>query len=99
MSDRKLRIFSRTLGAAALVLAGHSWVFGGQFTMSNIGVLEREIAAERTEIAVMQAEIDSLRAWGDSLSNDPWVVERVARERYGLIRDGETLVRFVHTER
>jgi hypothetical protein len=41
-----------------------------------------------------QAEVESLRARRDSLLHDSGAIERVARERYGLIRDGERLYRF-----
>jgi cell division protein FtsB len=43
---------------------------------------------------VLQQEIDSLRAWADSLQNDSATIERLAREQYGMIREGEILYRF-----
>jgi cell division protein FtsB len=45
-------------------------------------------------MAALGRQIDSLRAWADSLEVDSATLERIARERYGLIRDGETLYRF-----
>ena len=38
---------------------------------------------------------DSLEAWGDSLEADSAVIERVAREDHGMIRDGERVYYFV----
>ena len=60
--------------------------------------LKRQVAIKTAEVDSMNAELDSIRVWGDSLLNDPWVVERVARERYGFIRPGEVLVRFIETD-
>ena len=39
--------------------------------------------------------VEALRAREDSLQHDYATIERLARERYGLIRDGEKLYRFV----
>jgi cell division protein FtsB len=38
--------------------------------------------------------VDRLRSRRDSLLHDTATIERIARERYGLIRDGERLYRF-----
>ena len=40
----------------------------------------------------------SVAVVADSLENDPTTIERVAREGYGMIREGETLYRFADTE-
>ena len=42
--------------------------------------------------------VEALRAREDSLMNDSATIERLARERYGLIRDGEKLYRFVEDD-
>ena len=44
------------------------------------------------------AVTDSLEAWADSLESVPAVIEKVARERYGFIRDGEHLFRFIEVD-
>ena len=42
--------------------------------------------------------MEGLRARADSLENDPAAVERLAREQYGMIREGEVLYRFVEED-
>jgi len=64
--------------------------------MDALGDPTRRRIFER--LAEVEARIDSLRAWADSLENDPATIERVAREDFGMIRDGETLYRFVEAD-
>ena len=42
----------------------------------------------------LERQIDSLRAWADSLQIDSVTLERIARERFGMIRDHEILYLF-----
>ncbi len=78
---------------ALIGLAAYFAVFGGEYSLFEV----RRARAERAEQAERLAEVervnDSLRALGDSLEADSATIERVARERYGMIRDGEILYR------
>ncbi len=78
----------------ALLIAGYWAVFGGEHTVLDVRRARIESAGEAVEVARLEAEIDSLAARADSLENDSTTLERIARERYGLIRDGEVLYRF-----
>ena len=49
--------------------------------------LERELEKEKDKSKQLQADIDALR-------NDPKTVERLAREKLGYAKPGETVVRF-----
>jgi cell division protein FtsB len=42
----------------------------------------------------LDKQLEELRSRADSLQKDPGTIERVAREKYGLIRPGERLYRF-----
>jgi cell division protein FtsB len=79
------------------IWAGAVWylVFGGVYNVFDIGVLESEHVAAMQRIDSLIARTDSLVQRGDSLVNDPLTIERLAREEYYLIRDGEKLYRFV----
>jgi cell division protein FtsB len=46
----------------------------------------------------VRAEVARLQARADSLATDSAALERIAREYYGLIRDGERLYRFVEPD-
>jgi len=53
-----------------------------------------ELEEVEDELARKRQQIDSLLALADSVESDPSMLERIARERFGMIRDGETLYRF-----
>ncbi len=80
---------------AMLLLAAYFAIFGGEysvFELKRLEALEQERAAQ---LARSEAQIDSLRTVATRLKNDPAQIERVARERYGMIREGEILYRFL----
>ena len=68
-------------------------VAGGEHSLRDARRAEAELADKRAELLTVRHEIDSLRAWTDSLRHHDEALERLARERYGLIRDGEYLYR------
>jgi cell division protein FtsB len=86
--------FARLLVPGLLVASAYYAVFGGEYSMLELHRKRAELEAERLTLLDLQAQLDSLTAWADSLRNDPLTIERVARERFGMIRDGETLYRF-----
>jgi cell division protein FtsB len=90
--------FVRFLFPGALLLAGYWAVFGGEYSIFEVRRARQERAAEAIELERIERQIDSLEAWTDSLQNDPATLERLARERYGLIREGERLYRFAEPD-
>ena len=78
-----------------LLLAAYYAVFGGEYSIFELRAAKASVEIERTNLAELRLQIDSLRAWADSLEVDSATLERVAREEYGMIREGETLYRFV----
>jgi cell division protein FtsB len=80
--------------AGAVVLLGLA-VLGGEYNLVDWLKLRGELAAERAALAQLEREIDSLSALAHALETDPEVQERVAREEFGMIRDGELLYRLV----
>ena len=77
-----------------LLLATYFAIFGGEYSIFELRRLERLDVSASADLAEVEAEIDSLSALASELRNDPEAIERVARERYGMIRDGEILYRF-----
>jgi cell division protein FtsB len=79
----------RRLAVAFLVLAVLFALAAGEYDTLDWLHLERRVRAEREEIARLQREVDSLRREARAVETDPAVQERLARELYGMIREGE----------
>jgi len=77
-----------------LGLAAYYAFFGGEYSLLELRHARAEIQAQEKELSVLREEVVYLRARADSLENDPATLERLARERYGMIRDGEVLYLF-----
>lgn len=76
-----------------LGLAVYYAVFGGEYSLLELRKARKEIQAQEVELSLLRAEVEQLRARADSLENDPAMLERIARENFGMIRDGEVLYR------
>ena len=83
-----------TVGAA-VVGALYFFLFGGNYTFLDLWRMDRTLEAEVGELDDVRAEVQALQLKADSLATDSVVLERLAREQYGLIREGERLYRFV----
>ena len=88
----------RLISLGALGLALYFLVAGGEYSILEARRADAELAARRAEISAMRQEIDSLGRRIEALRNDDELLERVARERYGFIRDGEYLYRITEPE-
>ena len=89
------RIAGRTVAFALGGVALYYAVWGGEYTTLDLFRLKSQQSVEEQRLAQTRAEVDSLHALRDRLENDPATIETVARERFGMVRDGETLYRFV----
>jgi cell division protein FtsB len=78
-------------GVALLALA--AW--GGEYGTADWITIRRQLAEERSKVAGLRIEIDSLARLAHDLETSPAVQERFAREQFGMIRDGEVLYRVV----
>jgi cell division protein FtsB len=82
------RLGTLALALAALAILG----FGGQSlarawrTMRDVESFERDIAVLRSETAALSATVGRLRS-------DPDTIERAARERLGLVKPGERVLK------
>ena len=77
--------------AAALYFA----LQGGEYGTLDLLQLRREEAEERANVARLQLLVDSLTKAATAIERDPRTQERVARERFGMLRKGEFLYRLV----
>lgn len=83
------------LGGVLVAGAAYFALFGGEYSLLELQRLKSDLAEEQVRLDEARAEILRLQARVDSLENDSATIERIARERYGLIRPGERLYRFV----
>jgi len=84
----------RAIVPGLLLVAAYYAVFGGEYSVFELRAARASVETERADLVRLRHEIDSLEAWTDSLQSDPATIERIAREEYGMIREGETLYRF-----
>ena len=77
--------------AAALFFA----LQGGEYGWTDLRALRQQAADERARIAALTAESDSLARRLAALERDRSAQEREAREAFGMIAEGEFLVRLV----
>lgn len=88
----------RLVFPAIVLLAAYYAVFGGEYSLLELRRARAAEERERRELAELERQIDSLRAWADSMEVDPVTLERLARERFGMIREGEVLYRIVEPD-
>ena len=92
------RAAGRGVAALLFAVAGYYAVLGGEYTLFDLLRLKRAQAEEAARLAEVRAEADSLAHVAELLENDRAAIEEVARERFGMIRDGEVLYRFVEVD-
>jgi cell division protein FtsB len=88
---RRTRVAGLVGAVVLLALA----VWGGEYSTADWLTMRRQLADERDKVAALQVEVDSLAKAAKDLETNPAVQERVAREEFGMIRDGEILYRVV----
>ena len=83
----------RLILPALIGLSVYFALFGGEYSVFEV----RRVRAERVELeetlVALERTNDCLRAWAEALQSDSATIERLARERYGMIRAGEVLYR------
>jgi cell division protein FtsB len=88
MSRRRLVGLGVAVVAVALLA---SWSVSG---FLGVRAIQREIAGAELEIASLRTQAQSLARMIDQLRNDPAYIEKLAREEHGLVREGETVLKF-----
>ena len=70
---------------------------GGEYGTLDLPQLRREETVERENVTRLQRMVDSLGRVATAIEHDSRTQERVAREKYGMLRKGEFLYRLVPT--
>jgi cell division protein FtsB len=88
----------RLFGAGFLAVAGYYAIWGGEYNALALRRLKVNRADAAEQLTETEQQVDSLRSLARRLQGDPATIEAVAREHFGMIRDGELLYRFVPAE-
>jgi len=86
--ELKRFIFPGVLGFAAYFALAE-----GEYSYLEVRRAEAELESKQAELPRLIAENDSLGTLIEALVTDDQALERLAREKYGLVRDGEVLYR------
>jgi cell division protein FtsB len=86
---------ARWAAAGALVFLLYFALQGGEYGTTDLLALRRQEAGERAQVVRLRRVVDSLQRAASAIEQDPRTQERVARERFGMIRRGELLYRLV----
>jgi cell division protein FtsB len=70
---------------------------GGEYGTLDLRQLRQQEVEESTNVARLKRLVDSLERVATAIERDPRMQERVARERFGMLRKGEFLYRLVPT--
>ena len=82
------------LGTFAMVaLAVGLAVFGVKESVRS-WQLRRDMHAVERDVSALRAKQEQLTRTVDRLRNDPLYIEKLAREEMGMVREGETVLKF-----
>ena len=88
---------ARWAAIAGLAFALYFALQGGEYGTLDLLQLRRQEREEVANVARLRTLVDSLTKAAAAIEHDPRVRERVARERFGMIKRGEFLYRLVPT--
>ncbi|MBN2184173.1 MAG: septum formation initiator family protein [Candidatus Krumholzibacteriota bacterium] len=83
-----------------VVLVGVLILISAIFLASDVGLWhlwrsEVKMKALETEIEALTVETDYLKTTIDELQTNPFMIEKIARERYGYLRPGDRVYRII----
>jgi cell division protein FtsB len=89
----------RWAAIAGLVFALYFALQGGEYGTLDLVQLRREEAEESATVERLHQMVDSLSRVAWSIEHNPRTQERVAREKFGMLKKGEFLYRLVPSEK
>ena len=75
-------------------LAAYYALFGGEYTAFDLRQIRADVGSSGVQVLELEERTSVLAARAEALEHDPRTIEALARENFGLIRDGEILYRF-----
>jgi hypothetical protein len=90
---------ARWAAVAGLIFALYFALQGGEYGTLDLLQLRREEAEESSNVERLHVMVDSLSRVAWAIEHSPRMQERVAREKFGMLRKGEFLYRLVPREK
>ena len=84
----------RLLGGAAVVVFALGLAVYGGGSLARVRQMKREIEAIERDVTTLRVRSETLAATVERLRSDPFYVEKLAREDLGLVREGDTILKF-----
>jgi cell division protein FtsB len=84
----------RLLGSGAVVLLTLGLAVYGGNQVLRVTHMRREMESMEREIGTLRSRADELSRTVERLRNDSAAMEKLAREEFGYVRPGETVIRF-----
>ncbi len=78
---------------ALIGLSVYFALFGGEYSVFEVTRVRAERLELEEKLVALEQTNECLREWAEALQSDSATIERLARERYGMIRTGEVLYR------
>jgi cell division protein FtsB len=85
---------ARVLGAGAVVVLVAALAVYGMTGLVRVRAMQREIEAAERDITALRTQAEKLTVTIERLRNDPAYIEKLAREEHGLVREGDTVLKF-----
>ena len=85
------------VAALALVVGSGLAIYGGAGVI-RVRAMHGEIRRLESEITTLRAQTDQLAATVHKLRHDPAYIEKLAREDFGYVREGDTVLKFPPTK-
>jgi cell division protein FtsB len=92
-------VSARLLGSSALVLFTLGLAVYGGNQVLRVTELRRQMDAMEREIVTLRTRAHELTRTVEQLRNDSDAMEKLAREEFGYVRPGETVIKFPPTGR
>jgi cell division protein FtsB len=84
----------RLAGGVVVVLIAVGLAVYGSSSLVRVLQLRAEMEAMEKDVAALRNQTEQLSATVERLRTDPLLVEKYAREDLGLVREGDTVLKF-----
>jgi cell division protein FtsB len=84
----------RLLAAGALIVLAAALALYGVNGSVRVWQMKREVQGLERDIVTLRTRTDTLARTVDRLRHDPAYIEKLAREDLGLVREGDTVLKF-----